>query len=230
MCPLGRRRWPCTPDRNSRRPSALRRGVEFRQNATSTLGRRPHLRLDAMECEAASFYSTCLIRAELRNAEGSKNLQYNGSTIGGRQELKFPRIVAPLRKFGRPNTAAHKAGVDVLGGLWAVSGEWPRHRFQTLFTTAPGFRLHEKRAPRREEKSSRFPRTFASHKVAHRQPSAQLLELYVVYLINPEGANGSLKNIDLYDQKTAPLTPNSFIYNRYPFSRVGRQRGQSSED
>lgn len=117
MCPLGRSGWPCTPDRNSRRPSALRRGVEFRQNATSTLGRRPYLRLDAMERVAASFYSTCLIRAELQNAEGSKNLQYNGSTIGGRQELKFPRIVAPLRKFGRPSTAAHKAGVDVLGSV-----------------------------------------------------------------------------------------------------------------
>jgi hypothetical protein len=52
---------------------------------------------------------------------------------------------------------------------------------------------------------------------------AQLLELYLVYLINQEGENGSLKNLDLYDQKTAPLTPNSFIYNRYPFSQAGRR-------
>jgi hypothetical protein len=51
----------------------------------------------------------------------------------------------------------------------------------------------------------------------------RILELYLVYLINQEGENRSLKNIDLYDQKTAPLTPNSFIYNRYPFSQAGRR-------
>jgi hypothetical protein len=59
-----------------------------------------------------------------------------------------------------------------------------------------------------------IPRTFASSNVAlSTLPYPQLLELYLVYLINQEGENGSLKNIDLYDQKTAPLTPNSFIYN-----------------
>jgi hypothetical protein len=30
------------------------------------------------------------------------------------------------------------------------------------------------------------------------------LQLYLVYLNNQERENGSLKNIDLYDQKTAP--------------------------
>jgi hypothetical protein len=51
----------------------------------------------------------------------------------------------------------------------------------------------------------------------------RILEPYLVYLINQERANGSLKNIDLHDQKTAPLTPNSFVYNRHPFSQAGRR-------
>ena len=109
--------------------------------------------------------------------------------------------------------------MEVLGGFWAASGEWSRHRFQKLFTTASGFRLHEKRAPRRDENGSRCPRTFASYKVAH-QPSAQRLELDLVYLIDPEGKSGSLKDRDLYDQKAAPLTPNSVIYNRHPFPKL----------
>ena len=29
--------------------------------------------------------------------------------------------------------------------------------------------------------------------------------------------------MDLNDQKTTPLTPKSFIYNRYPFSQAGRR-------
>ena len=53
------------------------------------------------------------------------------------------------------------------------------------------------------------------------------LQIYLVYLINQERENGSLKNIDLCDQKIAPLTPNSFIYNRHPFSQAGRRRFES---
>jgi len=76
-----------------------------------------------------------------------------------------------------------------------------------------------RRIPRYIESTSggawgEIPRTFALFK--SRESTfcyAQLSELYLVYLLNQEGENGSLKNIDLYDQKTAPLTPNSFIYN-----------------
>jgi hypothetical protein len=49
-------------------------------------------------------------------------------------------------------------------------------------------------------------------------PLLVALGVYLLYLVNQERENGSLKNIDSYDQKTAPLTPNSFIYNRHPFS------------
>ena len=46
---------------------------------------------------------------------------------------------------------------------------------------------------------------------------------YLVYLNNREPERESLKTIDLCDQKTAPLTPKSFIYNRHPFSQAGRR-------
>jgi hypothetical protein len=36
---------------------------------------------------------------------------------------------------------------------------------------------------------------------------------YLVYLNNQAAGKGSVKTIDLCDQKTAPLTPKSFIYN-----------------
>ena len=36
---------------------------------------------------------------------------------------------------------------------------------------------------------------------------------YLVYLNNRAAGMGSVKTIDLCDQKTAPLTPKSFIYN-----------------
>jgi hypothetical protein len=36
---------------------------------------------------------------------------------------------------------------------------------------------------------------------------------YLVYLNNRAAGKGSFKTIDLRDQKTAPLTPKSFIYN-----------------
>jgi hypothetical protein len=36
---------------------------------------------------------------------------------------------------------------------------------------------------------------------------------YLVYLNNRAAGKGSVKTIDLCDQKTAPLTPKSFIYN-----------------
>ena len=36
---------------------------------------------------------------------------------------------------------------------------------------------------------------------------------YLVYLNNRAAGKGSVKTVDLCDQKTAPLTPKSFIYN-----------------
>ena len=41
---------------------------------------------------------------------------------------------------------------------------------------------------------------------------------YLVYLNNRAAGKGSVKTIDLCDQKTAPLTPKSFIYNRRSYS------------
>ena len=137
---------------------------KFRKNATSAWVSQTAFEADATERLAASF---CLPHPGrcFRKADGSKDSPVHRVNAEWAPGDDIPRIVAPLRRFGRPSTAAHKAGVEVLGGFWAASGEWSRHRFQKLFTTASGFRLHEKRAPRRDEKSSRFPRTFASYKV-----------------------------------------------------------------
>jgi hypothetical protein len=44
---------------------------------------------------------------------------------------------------------------------------------------------------------------------------------YLVYLTNRAAGKGSVKTIDLRDQKRPPLTPKSFIYNRQPYSQVG---------
>src|SRR3984957_13471873 len=44
---------------------------------------------------------------------------------------------------------------------------------------------------------------------------------YLVYLNNRAAGKGSVKTIDLCDQKTAPLTPKSFIYNRRSYSQAG---------
>ncbi len=46
---------------------------------------------------------------------------------------------------------------------------------------------------------------------------------YLVYLNNWAAGKGSLKTIDLCDEKTAPLTPKSFIYNRRSYSQAGRR-------
>ena len=50
---------------------------------------------------------------------------------------------------------------------------------------------------------------------------------YLVYLNNRAAGKGSLKTIDLYDQKTAPLTPKSFIYNRRAYSQAGHRGFES---
>ena len=50
---------------------------------------------------------------------------------------------------------------------------------------------------------------------------------YLVYLNNRAAGKGSLKTIDLCDQKTAPLTPKSFIYNRRSYSQAGRRGFES---
>src|ERR1700681_378523 len=44
---------------------------------------------------------------------------------------------------------------------------------------------------------------------------------YLVYLNNRAAGKGSVKTIGLCDQKTAPLTPKSFIYNRRSYSQAG---------
>jgi len=47
---------------------------------------------------------------------------------------------------------------------------------------------------------------------------------YLVYLNNRAAGKSSVKTIDLSDQKTAPLTPKSLIYNRRSYSQAGRRR------
>jgi len=44
---------------------------------------------------------------------------------------------------------------------------------------------------------------------------------YLVYLNKGDSERRGLTTNDLSDQKTAPLTPKSFIYNQYPFSQAG---------
>jgi hypothetical protein len=44
---------------------------------------------------------------------------------------------------------------------------------------------------------------------------------YLVYLNNRAAGKSSVKTIDLSDQKTAPLTPKSLIYNRRSYSQAG---------
>ena len=51
---------------------------------------------------------------------------------------------------------------------------------------------------------------------------AERFRRYLVYLNNQAAGKGSVKTIDLCDQKTAPLTPKSFIYNRRSYSQAGR--------
>ena len=131
-----------------------------------------------------------------------------------------------MRKVGWPSTAAQRARCRFLGEC-AVSGERCRigqagpivtHRNCTLdFVIVGSGPIGTRR--RVQELRERLPPPKSRTDIRY----AQLLELYLVYLINQEIENGSLKNIDLYDQKTAPLTPNSFIYNRHPFSQAGRR-------
>jgi hypothetical protein len=50
---------------------------------------------------------------------------------------------------------------------------------------------------------------------------------YLVYLVKRDRDGRSLKTKDLTDQKTSPLTPKPFIYNRNPFSQAGRRGFES---
>jgi hypothetical protein len=50
---------------------------------------------------------------------------------------------------------------------------------------------------------------------------------YLVYLNNVASEECSMTTNDLLDQKTAPLTPKSFIYNRRPYSQAGRRGFES---
>jgi hypothetical protein len=56
---------------------------------------------------------------------------------------------------------------------------------------------------------------------------AERFRRYLVYLNNQAAGKGSVKTIDLCDQKTAPLTPKSFIYNRRSYSQAGRRGFES---
>jgi hypothetical protein len=49
-------------------------------------------------------------------------------------------------------------------------------------------------------------------------------ELYPDYLNKVDAETVLLKTEDFPDQKRAPSTPNSSIYNRNPFSQAGRRR------
>ena len=53
------------------------------------------------------------------------------------------------------------------------------------------------------------------------------VQRYLVYLNKRDSERRWLTTNDLCDQKTAPLTPKPFIYNRYPFSQAGRRRFES---
>ena len=50
---------------------------------------------------------------------------------------------------------------------------------------------------------------------------------YLVCLNNQAAGKRSVTTIDLCDQKTAPLTPKSFIYNRRSYSQAGRRGFES---
>src|SRR5689334_9702606 len=50
---------------------------------------------------------------------------------------------------------------------------------------------------------------------------------YLDYLNNRPLEKRVMKTMDLCDQKTAPLTPKSFIYIRRPFSQAGRRGFES---
>ena len=50
---------------------------------------------------------------------------------------------------------------------------------------------------------------------------------YLVYPNNPASGKRIVKIKDLCDQKTAPLTPKSFIYNRRSYSQAGRRGFES---
>lgn len=114
------------------------RGLEFRQNAMSGWGRRPQL-----ETWRDGAYSCLILFVSsgrcFRKAETARRIpRYIESTSGGAW-AKFRELLPPLRKFGRPSTTADKGGVEVLGGVWVVTGKWCRHRLQTLWVTAPDF-------------------------------------------------------------------------------------------
>ena len=91
---------------------------------------------------------------------------------GAVAEAEIPRIVAPIKEV-RPTPLAQKSqnvfALLTSGSSWGdygqSSGEWSRHRLKTVWVTATGFRLYESRP---QEKGSRIPGTFASHKVGHR--------------------------------------------------------------
>ena len=67
-----------------------------------------------------------------------------------------------------------------------------------------------------------------SAKVGNGKPRTTIqASRYLVYLNNRAAGKRSVKTIDLCDQKTAPLTPKSFIYNRRSYSQAGRRGFES---
>ena len=78
--------------------------------------------------------------------------------------------------------------------------------------------------PRADRSTSPLRRGFDSkHKAGDFEARNWDVSRYLVYLNNRAAGKGSVKTIALYDQKTAPLTPKSFIYNRRSYSQAGRR-------
>jgi len=67
----------------------------------------------------------------------------------------------------------------------------------------------------------------SKHKAGNLEVQNWGVSRYLVYLNNRAAGKGSVKTIDLCDQKTAPLTPKSFIYNRHSYSQAGRRGFES---
>lgn len=67
----------------------------------------------------------------------------------------------------------------------------------------------------------------SKHKAGNLEVQNWGVSRYLVYLNNRAAGKGSVKTIDLCDQKTAPLTPKSFIYNRRSYSQAGRRGFES---
>ena len=169
-------------------------------------------------------------------ADGSKNpneFEYYQLTTGGRPKLKFRELLPPTEKV---RLGRHRAPEGPGGGSW---GEWGQSAENGIATgqadrsygnCAWDFVFVGSGPLDASRKVREFRERLSLPSRAIDTADAEVLELYLVYLINQEGENGSLKNIDLSDQKTAPLTPNSLIHNLYPFFQAGRQRCRSGVD